>query len=140
MKFRLANLFVFITIVAVFLGLRQTFLVGNLSTTSTRAHCLPPLFAMIFGVWSCVDAGRRRASPLLLLKIVGSAVLGAVFVAIALVSEFGETLRRIDYGDWPVLLPVVLTHAVYGLGIGVILLLARWLNQVMRGNRLETRA
>jgi hypothetical protein len=121
LQFSIRGLLLLITLVALFLTLRQTYILGSQSaaTAIARAHQLPPLLATL-AVSACLfGPATPRFGPLALIG-----ALTSLLVAAALTVEIAEDLRRTsDYWnwqrDWPTFLLIAGAHAILGTLIGL---------------------
>lgn len=115
------SLLLLITLFALFLAVRQTYILGseNAATAIARAHQLPPLLATL-AVSACLIG--QTTPHLLSLALIGAVI--SLLAATALTVEIAEDLRRTsDYWnwqrDWPICLQIVGGHAVLGGLIGL---------------------
>jgi hypothetical protein len=114
------SLLLLIALFALFLALRQTYILGSESaaTAIARAHQLPPLLATLAAI-ACVIG--QTTPQIGRLAFTGS--FTSLLAAAALTVEIAEDLRRSsDYWnwrrDWPIFLQIVGGHAILGGLIG----------------------
>jgi hypothetical protein len=128
-KFSLRSLLYVTALVALFYGLRRSYLMTafDLEEAIERARNVPTLLTLaavlLAAMFSQISQGKRW-SPVVRGTILGATV--GSFSCLALAFEFGEALRRIDYWnwwqDWPLVAPYFIVATVQGGAIGAFVL------------------
>ena len=114
-------LFYATTLVALFFALRRSYLMTafDLENAMERAQSMPPILALAAALLSPSCSGTRW-SPAVRGVILGASV--GSLSCLALIIEFGESLRQMDYWnwwrDWPRVAPHFTVATVQGGAIG----------------------
>jgi phosphate/sulfate permease len=124
-KFSLRSLLYVTALVALFYGLRRSYLMTafDLEEAIERARNVPTLLTLAATLIAAImpqNAKGNRWPPAVRGAILGATV--GTHSCLALVIEFGEMLRRMDYWNWwenwPLVAPYLIVAMVQGGAIG----------------------
>ncbi|MGI8981553.1 MAG: hypothetical protein ACR2FY_20190 [Pirellulaceae bacterium] len=142
LQFSLRFLLYVTTLIALFYALRRSYLMTafDLDDAVARARNVPAVLALVAALLSALfspSCSESRWSPAFRGVILGASV--GSLSCLALIIEFGESLRQMDYWnwwrDWPRVAPHLSVATLQGGAIGAFVLQLGWVLRFVLSRR-----